>query len=244
MALEKSNTALVARELSLAYGNLLAVDRVSVSVQLQERLFLLGPNGAGKTSLIKLLCGLLTQDSGTVSLTGRNVSAMTIGYCPQHLSIWRDLTCSEQLVFMAKMHGVPACKRKKTIPFLLDNLNLRDKENHLAGHLSGGMQQALNLALSMVHDPDVLILDEPFAGIDLQRRFHLRNMIHALAHKKGKGILISTHDIGEAEKMADRVAIMDKGVMLKTGTPEALKGEASDSLEEVFMALTNRGACP
>jgi ABC-2 type transport system ATP-binding protein len=250
MTSQKNKKAVVTNGLSVAYSNVAAVDRVSVSLGFNEILFLLGPNGAGKSTLMKLICGLLVQDSGTVTVMDQtdcgsgSRRCMAIGYCPQQLSIWRDLTCNEQLTFMAKMYGMSVRKRKKIIPFLLNNLNLRDRKNQLAGHLSGGKQRALNLALSMVHDPDILILDEPFAGIDIESRYHLREVLQTLAHVNGKGILISTHNLDEAEKMADRVAIMDKGVLLASGSPKVLKGDAGRSLEDVFMGLTGRRFCP
>ncbi|MBW1892644.1 MAG: ABC transporter ATP-binding protein [Deltaproteobacteria bacterium] len=225
-----------------------AVNRLTFSANFKEILFLLGPNGAGKTTLIKMICGLLKPDSGSVNImdlgnqTLHSFQCTHIGYCPQHLSIWQDLTCHEQLVFMAEMYGLPSVKRKKMIGALLDNLCLSGKEYELAEKLSGGMQRCLNLALAMVHDPKILILDEPFAGLDIQSRFHLRKMICSFAYTQGKAVIISTHNIDEAERIADRVAIMDHGALLKIDTPSALKskGKASSIIEISLQEATDQ----
>jgi len=234
--------ALYTKDLSRRYGDLIAVNRLTFSAHFKEILFLLGPNGAGKTTLIKMICGLLKPDSGSVSImnlgdqTLHSLQCTNIGYCPQHLSIWQDLTCHEQLVFMAKMYGLSSDKIKKMVQTLLDNLCLNGKEYELAEKLSGGMQRCLNLTLAMVHDPKILILDEPFAGLDIQSRSHLRKTIRAFAYTQGKAVIISTHNIDEAERLADRVAIMDHGTLLKIDTPSALKfKEKASSIIEIFL---------
>ncbi len=235
-------TALYTKDLSRRYGDLIAVNQLTFSANFKEILFLLGPNGAGKTTLIKMICGLLKPDSGSVSImdldnqTLDSFQRTNIGYCPQHLSLWQDLTCHEQLVFMAEMYGLPSDKIKKMVKTLLDNLYLSGKEHELANKLSGGMQRCLNLTLAMVHDPKILILDEPFAELDIKSRFHLRKIIRSFAHTQGKAVIISTHNIDEAERLADRVAIMDHGVLLKIDTPSALKSKGkSSSIIEITM---------
>jgi ABC-2 type transport system ATP-binding protein len=250
-------TAFHANNLSYRYGNLIAVNQLTFSAHFKEILFLAGPNGAGKTTLIKMICGLLLPDSGALRIMdlpgqmSHSFSHMRIGYCPQHLSIWQDLTCYEQLAFMAEMHGLSSDRKKEMIQMLLDNLCLDGKEHKLAGELSGGMQRRLNLMLTMVHDPEILILDEPFVGLDIQSRCYLRKIIHSFAHKEGKAIIVSTHNMDEAERLADRIAFMDHGTLLKLDTPSALlsAGEFSNgsevrnrqrSLEDVFVELTGR----
>ncbi len=134
---------------------------------------------------------------------------------------------------------------------LLNNLRLDGKEHELAGELSGGMQRRLNLMLSMVHDPKILILDEPFVGLDIQSRFYLGKIIRSFAYKEGKAVMVSTHNMNEAEKLADRIAFMDNGNLLKIDAPPSLQyaGESSGiievknrkrSLEDVFIEITGR----
>ncbi len=221
--------AINTENLTLRYGSLKAVDRFTFSVNSSEISFLLGPNGAGKTTLIKMICGLLKADSGSINILGSDLATLKkkqfidIGYCPQHISIWKDLTCIEQLIFMAQMYGIHEKEAKERATSLLNSLFISDKKHKLAGQLSGGMQRCLSLILSMIHDPKILILDEPFTGLDIQSRIHLRKKIHDLAHKEGKAILISTHNFDEAERLANRVAIMDHGTLLRVASPGEFK---------------------
>lgn len=254
-------TAFYAKNLSRQYRDLIAVNQFTFSAHFKEVLFLAGPNGAGKTTLLKMICGLLMPDAGSVCIMDLPQPASHpfpyshIGYCPQHLSIWPDLTCYEQLAFMAEMYGLSSDKKKKMIQMLLNNLRLDGKEHELAGELSGGMQRRLNLMLSMVHDPKILILDEPFVGLDIQSRFYLRKIIRSFAYKEGKAVMVSTHNMDEAEKLADRIAFMDNGNLLKIDTPSSFQsaGESSSiievknrklSLEDVFIEITGRRSDP
>lgn len=213
--------------LSKHYGNVPAVDNVSFSVYKDEVFALLGPNGAGKTTMIKMLCGLLKADSGNMVFDGIPISKEycqikdMIGLCPQEIVIWEQLTCLEQLKFVGMSYGLSAREAGKKSESLLETLGLTGKKNKLAVTLSGGMQRRLNIALALVHDPKLIILDEPQAGLDPQSRILVRDFIRQLA--KQKTVILTTHDMDEADRLSDRVAIIDNGKILMIDTPERLK---------------------
>ncbi len=209
------------------YGSLTAVKDLNLQVDEGEVFGLLGPNGAGKTTSINMICGLLEPDAGQVYLNGARVSSSDprqlcqVGICPQEIIVWKQLTCLEQLVFIGEMYGMARAEAKQRGIRLLEDLDIANKRDQLARTLSGGMQRRLNLALALVHDPDLLILDEPEAGLDPQSRVKVREYIRALASRKT--ILLTTHNMDEAERVADRVAIIDYGELLVVDTPKALK---------------------
>jgi ABC-2 type transport system ATP-binding protein len=209
------------------FNDINAVDGISFSVQKGEVFGLLGPNGAGKTTTIKILCGLMKADAGNITFGG--VSVLTdyngfkarIGLCPQDIIIWELLTCLEQLIFVGMSYGQSSNEAKKNANNLLEILKLAEKRNKLAKTLSGGMQRRLNIALALVHDPDLIILDEPQAGLDPQGRILVRDFIRQLARKKT--VILTTHDMDEADRLSDRVAIIDHGKILALDTPSKLK---------------------
>ncbi|MBT3390170.1 MAG: ABC transporter ATP-binding protein [Chloroflexi bacterium] len=219
------------------YGKLTAVDNLSLEIFQGEILGLLGPNGAGKTTAINMLCGLLPPDAGQVFIHGESVhggslyARTRVGVCPQETILWEKLTCIEQLEFIGEMYAMPRRAARQRGDELLDTLGLSDKRNELAATLSGGMKRRLNLALALIHNPEILILDEPEAGLDPQSRVLVREYICSLAREKT--IILTTHNMDEAERMADRVAIIDHGRLLKLDSPEALKHSigAGDVLE-------------
>jgi ABC-2 type transport system ATP-binding protein len=215
--------------LTRRFDHHVAVDALTLSIEQGELLALLGPNGAGKTTLMRMLCGVLRPDAGELTLFGRRVRALPpslrarVGYCPQALVIWRDLTCSEQLLLMGRMYGLPSAQARRRTDELLTLLGLEQRADQRAVRLSGGMRRRLSIALALIHDPDLLILDEPAAGLDPQSRVLVRRVILKLAHERRKAVLVSTHDMDEAERLADRVAVMDQGKLIALDTPEALK---------------------
>lgn len=221
---------LTVKGLSKYYSSLPAVDNISFSVFKGEVFGLLGPNGAGKTSIIKMLCGILKADSGLILLDGISLAAEynqiknLIGLCPQDIVIWEHLTCFEQLKFMGMSYGLSSRTAGERSESLLDALGLIDKKHKLAITLSGGMQRRLNIALALVHDPELIILDEPQAGLDPQSRILVRDFIRQLA--KQKTVILTTHDMDEADRLSDRVAIIDHGKILMTDTPEKLKSKS------------------
>jgi ABC-2 type transport system ATP-binding protein len=220
-------TVLQARSLTKRYGELTAVDNLSLEVNEGEVFGLLGPNGAGKTTSINMICGLLKPDAGQVTIRGKvitNGDATTrarVGVCPQNIVLWGQLTCLEQMQFIGQMYGMRGKAARARGEKLLEELDLIEKKDKLARTLSGGMQRRLNLAMALVHDPEILVLDEPEAGLDPQSRVMVRDYVKSLARQKT--IILTTHNMDEAERMADRVAIIDHGKLLTVDTPEALK---------------------
>jgi ABC-2 type transport system ATP-binding protein len=195
-----------------------------------------------------MMCGLLTPDSGTVHIQGKpahrgDVDVRTrVGVCPQQTIFWEKLTCIEQLEFIGEMYTVPRKMARQRGDELLDILGLGEKRDQLAVTLSGGMQRRLNLALGLVHDPEIVVLDEPEAGLDPQSRILVREYVRSLARQKT--IILTTHNMDEADRMADRVAIIDHGKLLVLDTPEALKrtiGEG-DVLEMEVIGISGKQA--
>lgn len=231
------NVVLEAQHLSKAYHGLQAVDDLSLSVRQGEVFGFLGPNGAGKTTTINMLCGLLKPDSGQVFLDGKAVHngstavKALVGVCPQHIVLWEKLTCLEQLVFLGELYDLPRNQARQNAQRLLEELDLLEKQNKRAATLSGGMKRRLNIALALIHDPHIVVFDEPEAGLDPQSRVKVREYIQSLA--KRKTVILTTHNMDEAERVADRVAIIDHGKLLVLDTPQALKSRLGegDTLE-------------
>lgn len=213
--------------LTKRYGALTAVADLSLEVNEGEVFGLLGPNGAGKTTSISMMCGLLHPDAGQVTIHGKPIAdggadvRGRVGVCPQNVVLWGQLTCLEQMVFIGEMYGMKRKAVRQRSEELLNDLDLAEKRDQRARTLSGGMQRRLNLAMALVHDPEIIVLDEPEAGLDPQSRVLVREYVKSLARRKT--IILTTHNMDEAERMADRVAIIDRGKLLTLDTPEALK---------------------
>jgi ABC-2 type transport system ATP-binding protein len=213
--------------LTKRFGALTAVNDLSLDIEEGEVFGFLGPNGAGKTTSINMMCGLLKPDAGQVWVRGKPIFngddriKAYVGVCPQNIVLWERLTCLEQLVFMAQMYGIEGKAAYKNAEKLLDDLDLAEKRNQLAKTLSGGMQRRLNVAMALVHDPQIVVLDEPEAGLDPQSRVNVREYIQTLARKKT--VILTTHNMDETERLADRVAIIDHGQLLVMDSPENLK---------------------
>jgi len=218
-----------------------AVDDLSLEVYQGEIFGFLGPNGAGKTTTISMICGLLKPDSGTILFNGSQKKPSEIrnriGVCPQTLVLWGKLTCIEQLIFSGELYGIDQNEARRRGNELLAAFGLEEKRSKLASTLSGGMRRRLNLALALVHNPELLVLDEPEAGLDPQSRVMVREFIRNWAREKtGRTVIFTTHNMDEAERLVDRVAIIDHGRLLVMDTPDALKrkqGEG-DILEILF----------
>ncbi|MBN2302866.1 MAG: ABC transporter ATP-binding protein [Anaerolineae bacterium] len=232
--------------LTKRFGPVVAVDGLSLAVHQGEVFGFLGPNGAGKTTSIKIICGLLKADSGGVfihnqplqnqSLRGADRVLARVGVCPQHIVLWNHLTCLEQLIFIGQMYGIPTRSARTRGAQLLDDMGLSEKRDALARTLSGGMQRRLNLVMALAHDPDLIVLDEPEAGLDPQSRVLVREYIRSLA--RHKTIILTTHNMDEAERLADRVAIIDHGRLLALDTPDALKRQAGEGdVLEITLAV-------
>jgi ABC-2 type transport system ATP-binding protein len=213
------------RNLKKRYGHMLAVDDLSLEVRKGEILGFLGPNGAGKTTTIKMICGLLKPSSGTVdfqlegAVKGR--PRQYLGYCPQENIFWPKLTIREQLQMIGRLYGMPGPRIHERSESLMDQLGLRHQSGTLAKNLSGGMKRRLNIGLALIHDPQILIFDEPEAGLDPQSRVQVREFIKSLSEHKT--VIITTHNMDEADRLSDRVAIIDRGRLIKLDTPKNLK---------------------
>lgn len=218
--------------LTKRFGSLTAVKNLNLEVLRGEIFGFLGPNGAGKTTSINMMCGLLKPDGGRVLIEGRPVSdgdgsiRRRVGVAPQEIVLWERLTCLEQLRFMGAMYGVDSRIAEKRAAELLSILGLAEKSRAQARTLSGGMQRRLNLALALVHDPDIIVLDEPEAGLDPQSRLNVRDFVRSLARRKT--VILTTHNMDEAERVADRIAIIDHGELLVLDTPQAIKQSAGE----------------
>jgi ABC-2 type transport system ATP-binding protein len=209
-----------------AYGPIVAVDGVSFEIRAGETFGLLGPNGAGKTTTIHLMAGALRPDTGEVRLNGaadptRPDVRRQLGIAPQEIALYDELTAAENLLFFGKLYGLSGKALHDRVAWALDLVGLTDRRNDRARTYSGGMQRRLNLACALVHDPPVVFLDEPTAGVDPQSRNHLFENFAALA-KQGRTILYTTHYMEEAQRLCDRVAIMDRGKVLALDTVEGL----------------------
>jgi ABC-2 type transport system ATP-binding protein len=214
------------------YGSLTAVDDLTLEVYEGEVFGFLGPNGAGKTTSINMMCGLLKPDAGRVTIRGVTVTGgdtdvrARVGVCPQEIVLWERLTCLEQLQFIGQMYGLTGQKARQRGEQLLEELDLVAKRDSQARTLSGGLQRRLNLAMALVHDPEIVVLDEPEAGLDPQSRVKVREYIQSLA--RAKTVILTTHNMDEADRVADRVAIIDHGQLLVLDTPAALKARVGE----------------
>ena len=214
------------QNLTKKYNSFLAVDGLNLRIKRGEVFGFLGPNGAGKTTSIKMMVGLLKPTEGGVLIEGEEIESVEkgkIGVCPQDLVIWGGLTCEENIALIGDMYEVPRNVLKEGIKQLLRDLILSDKTKTLASQLSGGMKRRLNLAMALIHEPEIVVLDEPSAGLDPQSRLVLWEYIHSLSKEKGKTIILTTHLMEEADRLSDRIAIMDHGKLLVLDTPESLK---------------------
>jgi ABC-2 type transport system ATP-binding protein len=216
------NPVIDVRDLNKRFGEKHVVRDFSLQVGRGEIFGFLGPNGSGKTTSIRMLCGLLTPDSGSGTCLGYDVIRETeqikreVGYMTQRFSLWEDLTIRENLDFIGRMYGMHDRRRK--VARALDDLGLAPRQNQLAGTLSGGWKQRLALAACMLHEPKLLLLDEPTAGVDPKARREFWQEIHALA-ASGISVLVSTHYMDEAER-CHRLAYISYGSLLSTGTVE------------------------
>ena len=209
------------------FGELLAVEDVSFAIAEGETFGLLGPNGAGKTTTISMICGLLAPDGGQVHVLGEQIrlgttqGRMNIGYVPQELAIYPDMSGRDNLRFFARLYGLRGKQSDERVADVLEVVGLTDRADDKAQEYSGGMQRRLNIAAGMVHQPKLLILDEPTVGIDPQSRNAILEAVAALGDR-GMAVLYTTHYMEEAERLCDRVAMTQDGVIVASGTRREL----------------------
>ncbi|MGZ6142336.1 MAG: ABC transporter ATP-binding protein [Myxococcales bacterium] len=212
--------------LSRRFGELVAVRDVSLEVHRGEIFGVLGPNGAGKSTTIRMLCGILDPSGGSGTVVGFDVASEAerikerIGYMTQRFSLYEDLTVFENLRFYAGLYGVPVATRRARIEAVLDATGLQQRRDQIAGTLSGGWKQRVALACATIHEPPLLFLDEPTAGVDPVSRREFWEQIHRLA-ALGTTVLVTTHYMDEAER-CHRLAFIFRGSVLDVGTPEAI----------------------
>lgn len=212
------------------FGELTAVDEVSLTVERGEIVGLLGHNGAGKTTLIRVINGLLAPDAGSVRVHGLDPQThgetvrRTTGVLTEYPALDEFLTTRENLEVYARIHGLSHEVAWANLAALLDRLSLADKADVPARSLSAGLKQRVALARALVHDPEVLLLDEPTTNMDPIAARDVRDLVIEAAHARGRAVLLSTHNLAEAELICDRVAIMRRGRLLTSGTPAELRG--------------------
>src|SRR5688572_5225984 len=218
-------------KLTKRYGNLTALDSLSVELEAGDVYGFIGPNGAGKSTTMKILAGLLEPTSGDARVLGRRVSQngdfvrRNIGYMPDFIGVYEDLKVSEYLEFFAAAYGIGRKQRKSVVEQVLELTDLKYKRDALVDSLSRGMTQRLSLARVLVHDPPVLLLDEPASGLDPRARIEIRELLKEL-QRLGKTILISSHILSELGEFCNKLGIIERGKLLVSGTIEDLMARA------------------
>ena len=229
--------AIEAHGLTRRFGHVLAVDHVTLSIPRARIYGFLGPNGSGKSTTIRMLCGLLTPTSGTIRVLGhevpRDAEALRarIGYMTQKFSLWEDLTVRENLEFIAQVYTLERARAKRRIAEVIEEFRLEELEKRLAGTLSGGQRQRLALAAATLHEPQLLLLDEPTSAVDPQSRRDFWESLFALA-ARGTTILVSTHYMDEAER-CHGLAILNQGRVVAEGPPQQLMARLPMHVVEV-----------
>jgi ABC-2 type transport system ATP-binding protein len=208
-------------DLRKRYGALDALRGVTFSLQRGERLAFLGPNGAGKTTLIRVLAGRTRPTQGAIKVFGHPINSLgardALGLVPQDLALYGDLTTRENLIAFAKFHGVPRRELRRRVDWALEWTGLQDRASDLVQGFSGGMKRRVNLACGVLHQPRIILLDEPTVGVDPQSRERIFSMLDELS-EAGTSILLTTHHLDEAEQRSDRIVILDQGRVIADGT--------------------------
>jgi len=218
------------RDLQKSYGDLVAVNRVSFSAGAGTVFGLLGPNGAGKSTTISCLSGLLRPTAGSITIAGFDIAGeavkakASLGIVPQELAIYEDLSAQDNLAYWGAAYGLKGSRLKQRVAHVLNRIGLTDRATDLPKHYSGGMKRRLNFGCGLVHEPRILLLDEPTVGVDPQSREHLFDLIRE-EKTKGTCVLYTTHYMEEAEKLCDELAIIDHGKIIAAGTLNELRAE-------------------
>jgi ABC-2 type transport system ATP-binding protein len=238
------DAAISARGLTKRFGKLVAVDRVDLTVPRSHVYGFLGPNGSGKSTTIRMLCGLLTPTAGRIEVLGLGIPQQAellrrrIGYMTQKFSLFEDLSVRENLEFLAAAHDVPRAASRRRVDELIAQYDFADRQDQLAGTMSGGQKQRLALAGAVIHEPELLFLDEPTSAVDPESRRDFWEKLFELADD-GVTILVSTHLMDEAER-CHRLAILDHGRLVADGTPAELTNALAGRVVEVVTREARR----
>jgi ABC-2 type transport system ATP-binding protein len=246
------------RSVSKSFGNIEAVKDVSFSINKGEIFGILGPNGAGKSTIVNILNTLIKQDKGDVIIDGVNIKGdgdtikMIMGVVPQEIALYEELTAYENLLFWGGLYNIPKSVLRENVNKTLDIVDLTNRKYDRIKTFSGGMKRRINIACSLLHNPRILVLDEPTVGVDPQNRNHIFEVIERL-HDEGMTIIYTTHYMEEAERFCDKIAIIDAGRIVALGSLKELR-EISDAshiqstggviertnLESIFLNLTGK----
>ena len=247
---------LIAHGLCKAYGTLMAVHDVSLSVSAGEIVGLLGPNGAGKSTTVAMLCGIATPDAGAVMVDavalagGARTGKALIGLVPQDLALIEDLPALDNILLFGSLYGLRGGLLRSRAREALELVGLTDRARSRPATFSGGMKRRLNIACALVHDPKVLVLDEPTVGIDPQSRNHIFENLETL-RARGKALLYTTHYMEEVERLCDRIVILDHGRVVADDTQQGLRARRADDCRPALRnirrdrsAIVGRSECP
>lgn len=238
---------LVIENLTKKYGDVVALNDVSIKIESGEIVGLLGPNGAGKSTLLKIVVGILRPTSGKVRLDGIDVlekpeeAKKVIGYVPENASLYTNLTVSEFLTFVGRIRAVPDEELRRKISSSLETFDIEGKRNALVGSLSKGTKQKVAIIASTLHDPRFLVLDEPLSGLDPRTQRFVNQWISSTA-SSGTTVFLSTHNLDIAQEYANKIAIIDRGKIVAMGELDSLRKLANSNddakLDDVFLKLT------
>lgn len=237
------NTEIVLKDLDKYYGKKQALRRVNLTIS-QGMFGLLGPNGAGKTTLMKILATLLPKTGGKVTICGTDISQereirRMVGYLPQDFSMYGNMTVYEAMDYLGVLSGMKKAERRERIPMLLEKVNLTENHGTKVKAMSGGMRRRLGIAQAILHNPRVLIVDEPTAGLDPEERVRFRNLLFEIAEERI--VILSTHIVGDIEATCENIAVLNQGELLFQGTVTDLLEHAEG---KIFTATVSRIELP
>ena len=233
--------SIIVKDLVKIYGNQRAVDHATFEVNSGEVVGFIGPNGAGKSTTMKIACGYISATSGSVSVNGFDVERQSmdvrrnIGYLPEHNPLYLDMFVKEYLSFVAGLYRIGSASKKR-VSEVIEATGLSNEQHKKIGMLSKGYRQRVGLAQALIHDPEVLILDEPTTGLDPNQIIEIRTLISEVG--KSKTVLLSTHIMQEVEAICQRTIIINKGVIVADASITDLKKQYNKSLEDIFHELT------